>query len=200
MIKPHDIALALKYGTLALCPPEQQHAPGLRMGKPVSSRWLGDELGLSQSEVVKANVRLQASKLISQNNQIIPNFAINTPFHLVTRNMTEWLCYGIRYYLPPEKAGIVRGMATGWSCEYLDSEVVPPDIPLVWKKQFGDISGEGIEPLYKNAALAASKDIKLYSLLALIDIMRTGRPRELNIAIKIINNIMEDINNAQLQL
>ena len=112
--------------------------------------------------------------------------------------MTEWLCYGIRYYLPPEKIGIVRGMATGWSCEHLNSEVVPPSIPQVWKKQYGDLSGEGIEPLYKGAPLAASKDINLYRLLALIDIMRTGGPRELNIAIKMIKEAMEGIDNAQL--
>jgi len=196
MAMSKECVVALKYGTLALHDPKEDYDPGFYTGKKVSGRWLANRLGLSQSEIVKANARLLDSMLIRPDNNEIVDGTINLPYQLVTRNMLEWLCYGIRYYLPPKKIGIVRGIATGWSCEYVNSEMAPPEMPLVWQKNHGSITGEGIEPIYKEAPLAC-EDLRMYRILALVDIMRIGRPRELKVASELIKDILRDISNAQ---
>lgn len=92
---------------------------------------------------------------------------------------------------------MVRGTGTGWSCEFLESDMVPPAPPWVWPKPGGDLYGEGIEPIYQGVPHAAFRDKYLYRVLALIDIMRIGKPRELAIAKDLITSSLKDIASAQ---
>lgn len=42
------------------------------------------------------------------------------------------------------------------------------------------------EPLFKSAPYAVRQDAELYALLALVDAIRIGQPRERNLAIKLL--------------
>jgi hypothetical protein len=66
---------------------------------------------------------------------------------------------------------------------FLPSEIaVSNDLPPVWPWRDGNTRGVGLEPLYKNVPHAALRDPALYQLLALVDVLRSGRARERNLA------------------
>ena len=48
----------------------------------------------------------------------------------------------------------------------------------------GEIRGLSIEPLHPSAPRAASRDPRFYELLALVDVLRLGGPREKALAEK----------------
>jgi hypothetical protein len=93
----------------------------------------------------------------------------------------------VKYAFPVQRGGPTRGIPT--------AEAAPPlnqyfpesfSLPPVWPSANDDErSTRGIEfsPLYKNV-VAASRDPKLYELLALVDAIREGRAREREIAIR----------------
>lgn len=113
--------------------------------------------------------------------------ASNRKFYEVRRdNLREFLNHGIRHTFVPERLGYGRGIATGWHCSSIDSEMHPPAIAYVWPASGGNCEGELLEPLYPDAHKAASMDQALYEMLALIDIVRTGKPRELRYAREIL--------------
>jgi DNA-binding MarR family transcriptional regulator len=104
----------------------------------------------------------------------------NRKFYSLQRSaISDLLCYGIRLMFGPERLGVGRGVPTGWSCPYIKSAMNPPEMPLVWAMPGGDVRGELLEPIYTQAPQAAQRDDELYALLALIDVLRTGKPREL---------------------
>lgn len=198
MLKAHDIVVALKYGTTACLQPDDIQDPGLKTGKPVASRWYAAQLKISQSEVVKSTARLISSRLIVKTAREIRADRVQSPYQLVTRNMAEFLVHGVRYCFPPEKKGVVRGIPTGWSCPLLKSEMVPPAIPMVWESGHGTVSGEGLIPLYAGMPFATERDEQLYRTLSLVEVLREGKPRELAVAKRLMEEIMEKINHAQL--
>ena len=85
----------------------------------------------------------------------------------------------------PDRGSLTRGMPTGYAAsplkELLRSSGEPPP---VWPDSLGEVRGESFSPLYKSVPNAARKDQKLYEILALVDAIRDGRPRERNIAIR----------------
>jgi hypothetical protein len=58
--------------------------------------------------------------------------------------------------------------------------------PTVWPYAEGKIRGIAIMPLYKAAPKAALRDPKFYAVLSLADGLRSGRTRERNLAIKLL--------------
>jgi hypothetical protein len=50
----------------------------------------------------------------------------------------------------------------------------------------GKGKGQSVQPLYKSAPKAVKQDPELYKLLALIDAIRLGNPRETKMAITLI--------------
>jgi hypothetical protein len=58
--------------------------------------------------------------------------------------------------------------------------------PTVWPYAEGKVRGISIMPLYKGAPKAALLDSKFYVVLALSDAIRSGRTRERNLAIELL--------------
>lgn len=50
----------------------------------------------------------------------------------------------------------------------------------------GDTKGQAVVPLFKSVTYAIQKDDELYALLALVDAIRLGQPRERNLATEMI--------------
>jgi hypothetical protein len=183
-LKPHDTAVALKYGCLAI----QEKKRGF--GERASVRFLADSLGLSPGEISKSNRRLVKAKLIA------PGMDSNE-FNTVTRSMREWLCFGIQYSVLVETQGLGNGLVTSWSNPSIKSELIPREVPYVWIFPGGDSYGEGVSPLYPNAPVAAYGDENMHHVLSLIDAIRLGKPRELDIARKLIEKFLDEITDAQ---
>ncbi|HEY7772631.1 MAG TPA: helix-turn-helix domain-containing protein [Marinagarivorans sp.] len=161
MLKAQDSLLALKYWSMR------------REGGQLAMRDLAEVLGFSASEVSKAAKRLVVSGLLVERDGL---------YFAETRALSEWLCFGLRYALPPKVSGFGRGMGTAWNCDLVKSPIVPPSPAFIWPMPGGEQEGVFVEPIYQSVPLAASKDVLLYQALALVDAVRLGKPRELAIA------------------
>ncbi len=178
-LKPLDVVVALKIGL---------NEQGLRKGntKQGSSSVgnLAVSLCKSKGDISRAINRLIPLGLIGErkpkDNDVL---AVNRKYYSVQRNaLSDFLCYGIRHTFAPARTGFGRGIKTGWSCPLIKSAMNPPEVPLVWAMPGGEAQGEFIEPLYAKCPEAAMGDPGLYELLSLIEVIRTGKPRELKYA------------------
>jgi DNA-binding Lrp family transcriptional regulator len=160
-LKPQDTLLALKYWSLR------------RSGQHLPVRDLADALDISASEVSKGARRLVKARLLVEREGV---------YYAEINALTEWLGYGVRYAFPTEEKGYGRGMGTGWTCELVKSDIVPPTPGTVWASVGGLQEGVVVEPIYKSVSIAAAKDPLLYQALALVDAIRLGKPRELAVA------------------
>jgi len=132
------------------------------------------ELSISASEVHAALKRLALSRLVSSDPEG------NRP---VLEAVEEFLLHGVKYAFPAKRGEVVRGLLTSYAAPPLNKHIVAgSELPPVWPFAEGQHKGVSLEPLYKTAALAASRDPGLYELLALVDALRDGRARERKIA------------------
>lgn len=147
---------------------------------------LGKELSMSTSHAFQSVLRAEAARLLSISKApSVPPKARGVLFEPQRNNLKEFLIHGVKYVFPVERGGPTRGIPT--------AEAAPPlsghfdkDLPLppVWPHAEGSVRGLAFSPLYKNVPQAALRDAKLYELLALVDVIREGRARERDIAIR----------------
>lgn len=157
-IRPQDIVILLK---LVVC-----------SGKDKRIIDLATELFLSTSEVSESLYRSHFSGLVDGSKRIVHKKAL-----------LEFLLFGIKYVFPERPGAIVRGIPTAHSAPPLNIQVISDQIDtFVWEDVDGLDRGQQIEPLYFTVPKAVKLDDKLYELLALVDTLRVGRPREVSIA------------------
>lgn len=161
MLKPQDTLITLKYWSVR------------RAKISLGLRDLAQSLGVSAGEVSKGIKRCISAKLMVERDGA---------FYSETGALLEWLSYGVRFALPKQEAGFGRGMATAWNCPLVKTELVPPNPGYVWSVAGGDSEGVVLEPIHPSAPFAASRDELVYQALALVDVIRIGKPRELQIA------------------
>ena len=101
--------------------------------------------------------------------------------------LCEFVIHGLRYIFPASLGDVAIGMPTAWGAAPLMSQVVAgrDGIP-VWPSAQGTRRGLAVKPLYPSVLDAAVQDAELYQTLALIDAIRVGRPREREIAIRLL--------------
>ena len=63
-------------------------------------------------------------------------------------------------------------------------EMFASDSDYIWPDNKGNTLGESIEPFYPKQVEAAKQDEVYYKLLALVDVIRIGRVREVKYAIE----------------
>jgi len=159
-----DIALLLK---LAI-----QKEPNL------PSKELAASLFISPSEVSKALKRCVDSGLL---------YLSGTEKRVNRTALLEFLGHGLKYVFPPAKGPLVRGVPTAAAAEPLKSRLLDDgEPPTVWPYGEGKVRGISITPLYKGAPKAALLDSRFYGVLALSDAIRSGRTRERNLAIELL--------------
>ena len=101
------------------------------------------------------------------------------------QKLHEFIKYGLHVVFPILPGAIATGMPTAHSHPFYQEQFSAEDI-YVWPELNGSHRGQSILPLYKGATTAAQKDEDLYKLLASIDILRIGRPREIRLALTVI--------------
>lgn len=155
-LEPRDIVVALKLHLL----------PNPR----VSYEQLSSEIGLSSSTIHRAARRLTDARLLG-------------PFRRVQRHaLLEFLQYGVRYAFYARLGEPTRGMPTASGAAPLDGLIGGLSEVPVWPDPDGWARGVSLKPLDPIVPAAARKDPQLYELLALLDAIRVGQPRERKLA------------------
>jgi hypothetical protein len=135
---------------------------------------LASDIGLSQGEVTAARRRAGAAGLLHTR-------AGRTEVDRAA--LAEFLIHGLRYVLPAQRGALTRGIPTSYAAPPLNRVIAnPAEPPPVWPYSEGNVRGFEFSPIYKSAPYAASRDAKLYELLALVDALRDGRVRERDFA------------------
>jgi len=142
------------------------------------SKNLAESLSVSQSEVSKALKRCAHAGLLH----------LSGAEKRVNRSgLMEFLAHGLKYAFPAERGSMARGVPTAAAAEPLKSRFLDDkEPPAVWPYAEGKVRGISLAPLYEGAPKAALRDSKFYGVLALCDAIRSGRTRERNLAVELL--------------
>lgn len=150
-----------------------------------TARSLEDVTGISKSQVNLSLKRCQDVGLLRYDRKTgLPR--VNA------KALTEFIVFGLKYVFPARPAEIVRGVATAFAAPVLKQKLMSAgELIPVWPDARGRTKGQSIEPLFKSVPFAVRKDPELYALLALVDAIRIGQPREVNLAVSLLKQHME---------
>lgn len=165
-MRPQDVALLLR-----LTLPESEGLQGKELARA---------LHLSGAEVSESLRRCLYSRLLRDGPRLR---------QVQPRALLEFLLYGLPYVFPVQPGAQARGLATGPSAPPLVA-TFGPEPAYVWPSATGEVWGAAIEPLYAGAPAAARDDARLYELLALVDALRLGRPRERRVATELLEKAL----------
>ncbi|MCM2972586.1 hypothetical protein [Larsenimonas suaedae] len=95
----------------------------------------------------------------------------------------NFIVHAARYVFPVKPGPLARGIATTFASPALEGELFSSgELIMVWPDARGNSQGQSIEPLFKGVPHAVRRDRDLYAMLALVDTIRLGRPRESKLA------------------
>lgn len=164
-MRPQDIAVLLKIMT---------SPPGWM------NKQLAEALLLSPAEVTYSLRRSAAAGLLDFSRKNV----MQQPF-------LDFIKYGLPYVFPAVKGAVGLGVPTAYAAPVMSGQVAAATDKIVWPHLEGNAKGESIQPLYPNVVKAALKDQKLYDLLALVDVMRVGKVREKDAAMKLLREQLQ---------
>jgi hypothetical protein len=164
-MRPQDIVILLKITTY------QPHINWKLMD-------LMKSLHLSQSEISESLHRSHLAGLINESRKKVMRLAL-----------MEFLEHGIHYVFPQHPGALVTGMPTAHSHPFMKKKIISSE-NYVWPDVNGKTRGQAIEPLAKSVTKAAANDEELYKLLALTDVIRVGKTREVKIALEELKKIL----------
>jgi len=142
---------------------------------------IATSLHISPSEVSEALNRCKIAKLIDSKKRRVN---INS--------FTEFLVYGLKYVFPTEPGAIVKGIPTAHSASPIKEHISSDTDIYVWANAKGTHRGQAIEPLYKTLPQIVQEDKLFYELLTIVDTIRVGRVREIQIAIDELNKRLKN--------
>ena len=149
------------------------------------NNWLNIQIanttGISPSEVSEALNRCRIAKLLDSKKRKVN---INS--------FTEFLVYGLKYVFPTEPGAVVKGIPTAHSASPIKEHISSDTDVYVWAYAKGTHRGQAIEPLYKTLPQIAQDDQLFYELLTIVDTIRVGRAREIQIAIEELNKRLKN--------
>lgn len=158
-MRPQDIVILLKIITI-----------------PQDTAWkvmdIAASVHLSQSEISESLNRSQLAGLLDVSKKKAMRLAL-----------MEFLEHGLHYVFPQHPGALVRGIPTAHSHPFMKKKIVSSN-DYVWPDADGKVRGQAIEPLAKTVTKAVKQDETLYKLLALTDVIRVGKTRELKIALQ----------------
>jgi hypothetical protein len=135
---------------------------------------LAESSGLSPSAVFRAVERLRAAKLI-----------VPEGFRVYDDRLLNFIEHGVPYVFPASPGRLSRGVPTAHSAPPLKDHITA-EAAVVWPYAKGQARGESLEPLAPSVPEVVQKDEGLYCVLALVDALRIGRPREQKLALRLL--------------
>lgn len=146
------------------------------MDERYTMRGLAAELGVSKTEV-SSSIKRSMEVGMAVRDRMTGRPKVNN------KALVEFVNHGLKYVFPAKKTGIVRGIPTSFAAPVMEGKIMTAgDIIYVWPDAHGKNKGQAIEPLFKTVPRAVRKDRNLYELLALVDAVRMGSPRESKLA------------------
>jgi hypothetical protein len=140
-----------------------------------NNSWLNKDLAqslyISGSEIGESLARSEIAGLLDFNKKRVNR-----------QGLFEFLEYGLHYVFPQHPGAMVTGIPTAHGHPFIKQFIVA-DLLYVWPDFKGEARGLSIEPFYPNQVKAILEDAELYKVLALLDVIRVGRVREIKIAI-----------------
>ncbi len=162
-LRPQDVTVLLR---LSL---NEEAAP--------SYATLAKDLHLTVSEVHASVKRAISAQLARKDESGKPQ--------VLVQPLMQFLQHGVRYCFPAVRGELTRGMPTAYAAAPLKDKILAGnEPPPVWPDKNGTVRGMTLHPLYPTTPRAAASNPKLYELLALVDALRAGSPREQNLAVK----------------
>lgn len=162
VLRPQDVVVLLRLS--------------LERGPAPTYANLADELKLTASEIHAGVERAMAAQLVRKDAAGKPAVLLE-PLRLFVQ-------HGVRYCFPATRGEMTRGLPTGYAAPPLLTQIVQPnEAPPVWPYKAGTVRGVAFYPLYPTVPEAAARNPGLYELLALLDAVRGGSPRERALAI-----------------
>lgn len=139
---------------------------------------LSQSLFISVSEISESLNRSKQANLLDYQKK-----------NIMRQNLMEFLVHGVKYVFPQRLGSMVRGMPTAHSHPFIE-KYISSEIAYVWPDPQGDRIGLELVPFYEKQVKAAREDDKLYKLLALVDVIRVGKIREINIAVAELKKVL----------
>jgi predicted transcriptional regulator len=164
-MRPQDVAVLLKIVS--------------KQNQPWQNKDLANELFISPSEISESLNRSSMGGLIEGGKKK----------KVYKKSLIEFIEHGLHYVFPAIPNSMVNGLYTAHSHPFMQQHF-SSELNYVWPDVRGLVRGLSIEPLYKEQVKAAQKDSELYLMLALIDVIRVGRVREFDVAIKKLNEMI----------
>jgi len=157
-MRPQDIVILLKIVTLH--------------GEAWQLKDLSISLYISNSEISESLERSLYANLINFEKRNVNR-----------GNFLDFLIHGMKYVFPARAGILTRGIPTAHSHPFMKT-FISSEHAYVWPSSSGSVMGQAIEPFYPNQIKAIQEDEELYKLLALLDVLRIGKLREISIAEK----------------
>ncbi|WP_319784458.1 hypothetical protein [Oceanisphaera sp. IT1-181] len=150
-----------------------------------SVRALAAETGISKSQVSLSLQRMMDVGLAKRDRRLdIPRANISL--------LLDFLTSGLRFVFPARAGELTRGISTSFAAPVLEGKLMSAgELPMVWPDAKGNTKGLSVDPLFKSATLAIRRDPEMYAMLALVDAIRLGQPRERNLAVSMLKKRME---------
>jgi predicted transcriptional regulator len=139
---------------------------------------LSNSLFISLSEVSESLNRSRIAGLVDHSKKRVNR-----------QSLMEFIEFGVKYVFPQEPSAMNKGMATGLSHPFM-KDIFNSEYKYVWPDAKGELVGLVIEPFYDKQPAAARLDPLFYKLLALMDVVRVGKVREVNVALTEIRRII----------
>ena len=133
---------------------------------------LANSLQISVTEVSFAMDRNKLAGFVSSDKTKVNKLALR-----------EFLIYGLKYVFPPQVGYSTRGIATAHSAFPVNQYITESKENYVWKYYKGTRRGNSIVPLYDKIPKIIENQPELYEFLTILDTLRIGRKREIDIAI-----------------
>ncbi len=156
-MRPQDIAILIKIIALE--------------GQNWQLLGLSNSLCISLSEISESLNRSRIANLIDYKKKKVNR-----------QNLLEFLEHGVRYVFPQQPGAIVRGIPTAHSHPLMKNKFMS-EMNYVWPDNKGDVMGQMIEPFYPKQPESVAEDKEYYKLLALVDVIRVGKVREVKYAV-----------------
>jgi len=133
---------------------------------------IANALQISEAEVSYAMERNKLAGLVNPDKNKVNKLA-----------MREFLIYGVKYVFPPQVGHSARGIATAHSAPPVKDYITEGNEHYVWAYYKGTKRGNTIVPLYPKIPKIIENQSELYEFLTIIDTLRIGKKREMEIAV-----------------
>ena len=165
------------------------HMDNAELSRDIESRYtvraLAQETGISKSQINIALNRCIAVGLAKKDRKTgLPKANAKALF--------EFIIFGLKYVFPAKTGELTRGIATSFVAPVLNQKLMSAgELSLVWPDAKGSTKGLSVEPLFTSVTYAVKRDPEMYALLALIDAIRIGQPREVGLATGLLKQHLE---------